>query len=182
LIELSVTTVLVSDQRFSSSGMRRFFEDAGFEIVSERVCNGNRDLFFVVRKNVALKPKENLERFYVKFRRGVSSGSNGGLFQSFARQFPDFYAEHSDLGNVGESINVEVLQSAIDMDADKLFFCYGDGKVFWCYPLLFLKFSQSYGLVRSQYFGERKRLEITASIPFKLLNEFNMPGVVGNEH
>jgi hypothetical protein len=174
VIELAAT-VLVSDQSVSF-GMRRFFEDAGFQVVSERVCNGSRDLFFVVKKG------SEIERFYVKFRRGISSGSNGGLFQSFSKQFPDFFAEHSDLGNVGESINVEVLQSAIDMDADKLFFCYGDGKVFWCYPLLFLKFSQSYGLVRTQYFGERKQLEITASIPFKLLTEFNMSEVVHNEH
>lgn len=164
--------------------LKKNFNLVGFSVLSERVCNKSRDLFLVVSKDAVV------EKFYVKFRRDVSFNDEGvavGFFLTFHKQFPEFFLLNSALGAVGESINIEVLNEAIRLGVDRLLFCYGDGKVYWIYPALFKKFSETNNLIRKQeavnyynakdFTGQSKGVnEVTYCVPVKLLNRFEFGG------
>lgn len=149
--------------------MKQTLINLGYTILSEHSINQNRDLFIVAVRNGVT------EKFYVKYRKDPAFDSEGkptGFFQTFSKQFPDFYEKNKDLGTVGESINLSVLANAIRIGADKLCFVYGDNKILCCYPRLFMNFALEHNLIRRQYLKLGKAVETTLSIPIKLLNPF----------
>ncbi|MEK6878232.1 MAG: hypothetical protein AABY22_01420, partial [Nanoarchaeota archaeon] len=98
--------------------------------------------------------------------------------------FPAFVSSNSEYHGLGETINIEWLNKAIELKADYLIFIYEDFRCYFVYPLVFKNFAEKHGLIRTQeiinvynksdYTGDKEiKNETEYVIPIKILMRYD---------
>lgn len=113
--------------------------------------------------------REDVPRYYTVFKKD--------FFTTFYKKFPLLKGFKS----IGESINVDYLKNAIDLNVDWILFVYDSGEIYRVSPKVIMKFCVDNDLIRTQDklnsfqngIGKDIIRETTYSFPIDLLERFN---------